>query len=451
MLGMMQNILPMVEYWRFMSTIPVSVTHLSKLYLLYDRPQDRLKQTILGRLGYNFAKTFWALQNISFEMQAGEVLGIVGRNGSGKSTLLQIVAGILQPTNGQVQINGRLAALLELGSGFNPEFTGRENIILNGSILGLSEKEMRSRLDDITEFAQIGQFIDQPVKLYSSGMFVRLAFAIATSVDPQVLLIDEALAVGDAYFQQKCYRRMQEFKRQGKSILFVSHDSGAIKSLCDRALWLEQGQMREIGKPESVISSYLAYLFGYGDSPISSQATSHSISPSSLEGPNLSETSYQPETNIPNINRRFGNGHAQITGIGLYDEDGFPIASVLQAQSIQIRVSVRYLAEVKSPVFGYILRNRNGLDIASTNTDMEHVSLPPGQPEKVQTLRFIVQIPVLAHGAYTLTIGISDGDYLDYTMCDCIEEILSFDVLPDNVVYALMRFSTKIVIEGEPQ
>lgn len=432
-----------------MSAPSVTVTNLSKLYLLYDRPQDRLKQTILGRLGHNFAKTFWALQDVSFEMQPGEVLGIVGRNGSGKSTLLQIIAGILQPTHGQVQLSGRLAALLELGAGFNPEFTGRENIILNGSILGISEKEMHVRMNDIIEFAQIGQFLDQPVKLYSSGMFVRLAFAIATSVDPQVLIVDEALAVGDAYFQQKCFRRMQEFKRSGKSILFVSHDGSAIKSLCDRALWLENGQVSMIGKPENVVTSYLASLFGFGVHTLDSGSDSSSPPTSVDARDSLSQIANLYETVIPNVNRRFGNGAAQILGIGLYDASGNPIASVQQNQTIQIRVSARYLANVKSPVFGYILRNRNGLDLASTNTDMENVHLPPGQPGQVQTVRFLVQLPILSPGSYVLTIGISDGDYLDYVMCDFIEEILAFEVLQEHVVYALMRFATQVIVEEE--
>jgi lipopolysaccharide transport system ATP-binding protein len=462
------------------SSPAVMASNLGKMYLLYKRPEDRLKQSILGRLGRNYARSFWALRNITMEVRHGEVLGIVGRNGSGKSTLLQVIAGILQPTEGLLQVNGRLAALLELGAGFNPEFTGRENIFLNGATLGLSEKEMRSKLDAIIDFAQIGQFIDQPVKLYSSGMYVRLAFSIATSVDPEVLIIDEALAVGDAYFQQKCYRRMREFKQSGKAILFVTHDAGAVKSLCDRAVWLEDGELRQMGDPGEVVSEYLAFLFGYQKRSLAATAL-----PASAQGADASLTSHpkdvdepdheslhtsqmlgtgmfsgstgekclervaggEPETLIPNVNRRYGDGRVEILGIGLYDANGQRIASAAQGQTIQIRISIRYNQKVPSPTFGYILRDRHGLDLASTNTDMEGAHLPPGEAGALHTVRFRVQLPVLAPGPYALTIGISDGDFLDYVMCDCIESMLVFEVLAENVVYALMRFPTVVALE----
>ena len=434
--------------------IAVRVDNLSKMYLLYNRPEDRLKQSLLGRLGRNYAHAFWALQNVSFDVRKGEVLGIIGRNGSGKSTLLQVIAGILQPTRGSVEMSGRLTALLELGAGFNPEFTGRENIFLNGSTLGISEKEMRLKLDGIIAFAQIGEFIDQPVKVYSSGMFVRLAFSIATSVNPDILIIDEALAVGDAYFQQKCFRRIQEFKAAGKAILFVTHDAGAVKSLCNRVVWLESGEVKDIGTPESIVPRYLYFLFGHDEQLVEPLVAAHDDFEGKHQDDSPQDNSGKipvkfnaPETQVPNINRRYGDGRAEILGIGLFDQNNLRIVSAAQGQTIQMRLSARFKQRVESPVFGYILRNRHGLDIASTNTDMEGVQLLPAEAGAVQTVRLQVGLPVLAPGPYSLTIGISDGNYLDYTMCDCIEDMIVFEILSEEVVYAQMRLPTRVIVE----
>ena len=221
--------------------IVISARNLGMMYMLYDRPQDRLKQSLFWRLGRNYGRPFWALRDVSLEVRSGETLGIIGRNGSGKSTLLEIIAGIVQPTTGNVQINGRVAALLELGSGFNPEYTGRENIFLNGAILGLSQKEIQNRYDEIEAFADIGEFIDQPVKLYSSGMYIRLAFSIQASIFQDILIVDEALSVGDISFQRKCFRRLEELQDRGSSIILVSHDLNAIINLCNSAMLIDEG------------------------------------------------------------------------------------------------------------------------------------------------------------------------------------------------------------------
>jgi len=238
----------------------ICVRGVSKRYLLYDRPQDRLKHAFLWRIGKGCAREFWALRDISFEVNRGETIGVIGRNGSGKSTLLQIIAGILKPTCGEVTVHGRVSALLELGSGFDPEYTGRENVYMNGAILGLSPAEVDERFDAIAAFADIGQFIDQPVKLYSSGMFVRLAFAVATSFDPDILVVDEALAVGDIRFQHKCMARIKQMVDRGVSVLLVSHAPDTVKRFCQRALWLEQGENRYMGEAGAAVDNYLAFL-----------------------------------------------------------------------------------------------------------------------------------------------------------------------------------------------
>ncbi|SHE69087.1 lipopolysaccharide transport system ATP-binding protein [Desulforamulus putei DSM 12395] len=249
--------------------IAIRVSNLSKCYHIYDRPQDRLKQYIVprlqrlvGRQPKNYFREFWALKDVSFEVKKGETVGIIGRNGSGKSTLLQLICGTLTPTSGTVETYGRIAALLELGSGFNPEFTGRENVYMNGAVLGLSKEEIDACFDDIVAFADIGEFIDQPVKVYSSGMYVRLAFAVAISVKPQILIVDEALAVGDAKFQSKCMDRIKKLKVSGASILFVSHDVSSVRTLCDNAIWLDRGCIRRYGDVFALTAHYVEYLFG---------------------------------------------------------------------------------------------------------------------------------------------------------------------------------------------
>src|SRR6266852_3536587 len=237
----------------------VRFENVSKSYPIYESPGDRLKELItFNRL--EFHRNFWALHDVSFEMQRGETFCVIGENGSGKSTLLQLVAGILQPSSGAVTVSGRVSALLELGAGFNPEFTGRDNVYLNGTILGLSTREIAARYKDIEEFAEIGDFINRPVKTYSSGMVVRLAFAVAINVDPEVLLVDEALAVGDLYFRQRCMRKVHELRSRGITILFVSHAIGDVKAIGDRVLWLEHGRTMDIGEPDRVVSRYLAAM-----------------------------------------------------------------------------------------------------------------------------------------------------------------------------------------------
>ena len=288
----------------------------SKSYAIYDAPGDRLKELLsLNRLKRH--QDFWALHDVTFEVKRGETFCVVGENGSGKSTLLQMVAGILHPTSGTVAIDGRVSALLELGAGFNPEFSGRDNVYLNGSILGLTTRQIDQRYNDITAFAEIGSFIDQPVKTYSSGMVVRLAFAVAINVDPEILLVDEALAVGDIYFRQRCMRKVHELRQRGITILFVSHAVSDVKAIGDRVLWLDHGKMIDIGEPDRVVSKYLAAMTEKDSTYLRRKSESD---PQSRHGgpvcaPEVVDT-------IPNIDHRFGDGRAEIMGIAVLDEQG---------------------------------------------------------------------------------------------------------------------------------
>src|SRR5256885_853943 len=320
----------------------------SKSYSIYDSPGDRLKELITPRR-YQFHRDFWALRDISFDIRPGETFCIVGENGSGKSTLLQMVAGILLPTSGRVSVTGRVSALLELGSGFNPEFSGRDNVYLNGAILGLSTKQIDQRFREIEEFAEIGDFIHQPVKTYSSGMAVRLAFAVAISVDPEILLVDEALAVGDIYFRQRCMRKVHELRARGVTILFVSHSTGDVKAIADRAMWLDHGHLLDIGEPERVISKYLAAMVEKDSAYLNLKRPS--------ARPAAAITAPEVATRIPNIDHRYGDGRAEVIGISVLDPYGKPLGVLEPLSRVVVRISVRAAEAIPLPIVGFMMRN----------------------------------------------------------------------------------------------
>src|SRR5262245_49492202 len=346
----------------------VEFQSVSKSYSIYDAPGDRLKELVsFNRLKRH--KDFWALHDVSFEVKRGETFCVVGENGSGKSTLLQMVAGILQPTSGTVSVKGRVSALLELGAGFNPEFSGRDNVYLNGSILGLSSKQIDERYRDIEAFAEIGDFISRPVKTYSSGMIVRLAFAVAINVDPEILLVDEALAVGDIYFRQRCMRKVHELRQRGVTIMFVSHAVSDVKAIGDRAMWLDHGRLVEIGEPDKVVAKYLAAMTEKDSSYLQKKAASEVKSPRSrTQAPEI-------EDRIPNVDHRFGDGRAEVLGIGVYDDQGRPAHLLQPSMRILVRISVRAKADVALPIVGFMLRNQLGMDFAGTNTSREGYEL----------------------------------------------------------------------------
>lgn len=404
--------------------LAVSVAGLSKAYRLYRRPSDRLRELLWPRR--QRGKVFWALRDVSLAIPQGQVLGLIGPNGSGKSTLLQLIAGVLQPTSGAVAAHGRVTALLELGAGFNPEFTGRENIMLNATLLGLSEAEARAHTPEIIEFAGIGQFLDQPVKTYSSGMYVRLAFAIAVSVQPDILIVDEALAVGDAYFQQRCMRRMRQFRDEGKTIIFVSHDTAAVKALCDRAIMLREGQIVDDGRPGEVVQHYLTVLEAQSfERPAAEVAQAPVVTSGEAEG--LGDDP-AIERELPNVDARHGSGAARIVGVGCYDEAGRRSDSLMTGEALTVRVSVRFLAAVARPNVGFVLRDRLGTDLAGTNCVLEGVELPTAEAGAVYTVEFKMALPELHPGPYAISPTVADGDLTDYTMCDWVENARTMQI-----------------------
>lgn len=451
------------------SEIAIRVSGLSKCYQIYDNPRDRLKQFVVPKLcraipalrkffltphsalptsqsDPTFYKEFWALKDVSFEIRKGETVGIIGRNGSGKSTLLQMICGTLFPTNGTVETRGRIAALLELGSGFNPEFTGRENVYLNGAVLGLSKEEIDARFDAIAAFADIGDFIEQPVKTYSSGMFVRLAFAIQANVDPEILIVDEALAVGDAYFVHRCMLRFNELQKSGTTILFVSHDANSVRNLCARAIWLIDGGIREEGNASKVVDAYLAHLFGR--QVVTNEPVSEKIAKAIHQE---AASNSRMETSIPNIDRRLGDQKCEIIGVGLYDESMNRISSTINDKAVVLRMTIQNhsVNTHTALAVGYIFRNAKGQEIASTNSQIEKQVIGPVAEGSCLTVRMKVSLPCLHPGSYAFSITAGYiGQNEEIMLSDRIENAIAFDMLTDKRVNVMMNFPTTIEVEA---
>jgi lipopolysaccharide transport system ATP-binding protein len=416
----------------------------SKSYPVYHAPKDRLKELFtLNRK--SFHDDFWALHDVSFEVGRGETFCVIGENGSGKSTLLQIVARILAPSSGSAHVIGRVAALLELGSGFNPEFTGKENVYLNASILGLTQKQIDERYRSIEGFAEIGNFIDQPVKTYSSGMTVRLAFAVAIHVDPEILLVDEALAVGDIYFRQRCMRKVHELRASGVTILFVSHSIGDVKAIGDRCLWLDKGRIREIGETEAVVSKYLAAMT-VKDSKY--MEAGPPIAPALTASGQLAAP---PEivSRIPNVDHRYGDERAHVTGIAVYDEFGSEVCLLMPSSKIIVRISVLAHQPVALPNVGFMLRNHLGVDFAATNTTREGRQLPALTAGDRLTIDFHLDIPELYPSEFSFSPAIADGTLTSYTMCDWIDNALTLQMgHADAQIYGYMHLPCRVEVNA---
>jgi ABC-type polysaccharide/polyol phosphate transport system ATPase subunit len=418
----------------------IQVQHLSKKYAIYERRWDKLREALhLGR-GIRH-RDFWALKDISFTVEKKQTLGIIGQNGSGKSTLLQILAGIMRQTRGDCHVTGRVSALLELGSGFNPEFTGRENVFMNGAILGMDKREMQRRFDAIERFAEIGDFMDQPVKTYSSGMFMRLAFAVAVNVDPDILLVDEALAVGDLIFQHRCMHRMNQLRASGKTTLLVTHDLTAVTKFCDRALLLDGGCLLEHGPADTVVNKYRALVFererryGHFESDDQGPAAGEVV---------VSGKEMPVVRSIPNIDHRFGNGSARILGVELLDEKGTPTRDVLGGRGVVLRISAEFLKDVARPILGYTLRDRLGVDISACNTNYASAVLPAARKGQIYTSDFRIRMPRMGAGSYSFAPAVADGDLLKHDMCDWIDNALVFYLGADELVYGTLKMDVEV-------
>jgi len=416
------------------NSVAISINNLSKGYQIYDRPQDRLKQS-LWRDRKQFYREFWALKDVSFEVKKGEMVGIIGRNGSGKSTLLQIIAGTLMPTSGQVKVNGRVAALLELGSGFNPEFTGRENVFLNGAILGISREEMESRFNEIAAFADIGDFIDQPVKTYSSGMYIRLAFAVAISVEPDILIVDEALAVGDGRFQLKCFERIKALKEAGTTILLVSHDLQSVRQFCDVAILLDKGVLLETGVPNIIVNHYTRLLF----------------SSEQRELPVVQVEEKENDFRGANTNKeqeyRYGSQDGIIEYIEVLDSRLNPVKAVTTCDEVIVRMIASAKKHIEKPIFAMTIKTIKGLEVYGTNSyfqNMPFQALKPGDRVEIifkQKLNLIAENYYISFGFVELVNG-------DIIPLDRRYDAVELKVLPEgnDRSFGIANLASKISI-----
>ena len=392
----------------------VLLQNVSKLYKLYRRPADRLREALpFHKRKYH--TDFWALRDIGFEVEKGETLALVGPNGSGKSTLLQIVAGILQPTQGRVVTRGRIAALLELGAGFNPEFSGRENVYLNGEIMGLSRAAIDRAMPSIEAFAEIGEFIARPVKEYSSGMYVRLAFATAIHVDPEILIVDAALAVGDAVFANRCVRKFEELRERKITVLFVSHDLGLVKQLSNRAILLLNGRMEAQGTPSDVINRYIGLV---------------------LE----KQQARQEKQQRFDASFRHGDGVSEILSVDLLNAAGAPVTSVTGGETVTVRIRSRFHHPACDPMVGILIRNRIGMDVYGTNTRIEKKHLGSYQPGDLLEVDFQFAC-WLTPQQYTLTVATQSPDGSSH---DWLDDVIPFDVVDARAAAGVANLRAEI-------
>lgn len=434
-----------------MSEYAIQVKDVSKMYKLYDRNRDRL----LDAFGLSKTPRYhehYALHNLNFSVKKGETVGIIGTNGAGKSTILKIITGVLNPTDGQVEINGRISALLELGAGFNMEYTGIENIYLNGTMIGFSREEIDKKLDDILKFADIGDFVYQPVKTYSSGMFVRLAFAVAINIEPEILIVDEALSVGDVFFQAKCYKKFEDFKKMGKTILFVSHDLGSIAKYCDRVVLLNKGTKIAEGNPKQMIGMYKKLLVNQlnldeaTQEMVMEEESEHSLDnePMFTLGKDK-ETLWRNKYEInPNVDE-YGNGKAHIIDFAVRDEDGEITNSINKGTKFSIISEVKFEQEIQNPIFTYTFKNIQGTAITGTNTMYEKKDLDMVYAGDVYTCTF-TQDMNLQGGEYLLSIsctGYRDGEFVVYHR---LYDVINITVVSEKNTVGFYDMNSKVTI-----
>lgn len=422
-----------------MSETAILVDHVSKMYKLYDRPMDRLKES-LGLSKQKKYKEHFALKDVSFQVQRGETVGIIGTNGSGKSTILKIITGVLNPTGGSVQVNGRISALLELGAGFNQEYSGIENVYLNGTMIGFSREEIDAKLDEILRFADIGDFVYQPVKTYSSGMFVRLAFAIAINIDPEILIVDEALSVGDVFFQAKCYRKFEEFKEMGKTILFVSHDLSSIGKYCDRVVLLNNGVKLAEGGAKEMVNLYRKVLVNqYEDEPSDEGAETG-------EDPGAgSDTLMKEKLNLNPEVLEYGSKLAEITDFAIQDDAGNITNLIEKGQTFSVKMRVQFQEDISEPIFAFTIKDLKGTEITGTNTMYEGSPVKPKKSGDVQEITF-TQVMNLEAGEYMLCLGCTGYREGEFTVFHRLYDVCNLTVISDKKAVGYFDIFSKVTL-----
>ena len=416
----------------------IQVKNLTKMYKLYDKPSDRLKEA-LGLTRKKLYKEHYALRDVNFDIQEGECVGIIGTNGSGKSTILKIITGVLTPTQGEVKVDGRISALLELGAGFNMEYSGLENVYLNGTMIGFSKEEIDARLDDILEFADIGDFIHQPVKTYSSGMFVRLAFAVAINIDPEILVVDEALSVGDVFFQAKCYHKFEEFKKQGKTILLVSHDLSSVSKYCDRVILLNKGVKLDEGSPKQMVDLYKQLLVG--QDPVKQQeADKEKKAAVQSEGTG----NFQANPNM----LEYGNRMAEIIHFEVLDDRGMLSNTIEKGTEFKIRMKVHFNEDIQEPIMAYTFKNIKGTEITGTNTMFEKAQVARSGAGDECTVTFTQNMD-LQGGEYLLSFGCTGYKDGDFTVFHRLYDACNITVVSSKNTVGFYDMNSRIEIQCE--
>ena len=425
-----------------MSVTAIKITNLTKIYKLYARNRDRLKDS-LGLSKKASYKEHYALKNVDMEVKTGESVGIIGVNGSGKSTILKIITGVHNPTSGDVEINGRISALLELGAGFNMEYTGLENVYLIGTMMGFTEKEIDERLQDILDFADIGDFVYQPVKTYSSGMFVRLAFAVAINIDPEILIVDEALSVGDVFFQAKCYHKFEEFKKMGKTILFVSHDLTSIAKYCDRVILLNKGVKLAEGNPKDMVNMYKKLLVHQLDEKTLEDVSGKSaIGEKSVDG-KAWKNNFEVNPTVTD----YGEKQAEIVDFAIIDQYG-AYSSIIEKGSVyKVKAKIHFHETLKNPIFTITIKNKQGTDITGTNTMFERIETGTVNAGEERIVTYEQQMN-LQGGDYLLSLGCTGYVGVNFVVYHRLYDLVSFNVLSDKNTVGFFDMNSKITVEN---
>lgn len=424
-----------------MSNIAVRINDITKIYKLYDKPIDRLKES-LSISKKKFHREHYALRNISFDVKKGESVGIIGTNGSGKSTLLKIITGVLTASTGNIEVKGRISALLELGAGFNMEYTGIENIYLNGTMMGYTKEEISKKINEILDFADIGDFVNQPVKTYSSGMFVRLAFAVAINIDPEILIVDEALSVGDVFFQAKCYKKFQEFRDTGKTIIFVSHDLSSVSKYCDKVVLLNKGEFVEEGEPKKIIDLYKKILVN--------QLEQHKEKEIEIidNKKNIQETdiNWRQKMSVNNEKLEYGDKKAEIFDFGIFDSKENLTNNILKNGIFSIKMKVRFNENIQEPIFAFTIKDIKGNEITGTNTLLEKINFDNPKKGEILTVTF-KQNMNLQGGTYLLSLGCTGFREGNFTVYHRLYDICEIVVVSSKDSVGFFDMNSRIVIE----
>lgn len=418
-----------------MSESAIKVEHISKIYKLYRGRADRLKDA-LHLSGKQMYQEYFALSDVSFNVKKGETVGLIGTNGAGKSTLLKLITGVLTPSEGQIEVNGKISALLELGAGFNYEYTGMENIYFNGTLMGYTKEQMEEKVPKIVEFAGIGDYINQPVKMYSSGMFARLAFAMAINVEPDILIVDEALSVGDIYFQSKCFKKMDEIKRNGTTVLLVTHDMSSVVKYCDKVVVLNHGKVVKEGNPKEMVDIYKKILVNQYDENEPEEEMKIPVG----------KDTWMSKLSINAENVLYGSGKARIVDFGFFDEEDNITGMILKKNVFRIKMKVEFFEDIEYPIFAFTIKNARGAEVTGTNSMFERLEIPVAKKGETYIVTF-TQRAMLQGGDYLMSFGCTGYDDGEFTVYDRLYDVANLTIVSEQDTVGTFDIDSKVTAE----